>query len=32
MQPKVGVGVFCFKPTGEFILGKRKGSIGAGKY
>lgn len=30
--PRVGVGVFVFKRDGTFILGKRKGSLGAGKY
>jgi hypothetical protein len=30
-QVGVGVGVFCFKRTGEFIVGKRKGSLGAGE-
>jgi 8-oxo-dGTP diphosphatase len=31
-QVRVGVGVFCFKRTGDFIIGKRKGSLGAGTY
>ncbi|KAJ5899774.1 NUDIX hydrolase [Penicillium taxi] len=29
MVPKVGVGVFVLNAAGQFILGKRKGSIGA---
>ncbi|KAF2423561.1 hypothetical protein EJ08DRAFT_737377 [Tothia fuscella] len=31
-SPKVGVGVFLFEPSGKFIIGKRKGSLGAGTY
>jgi hypothetical protein len=27
---RVGVGVFVFNPVGEFIVGKRKGTYGAG--
>ncbi|KAJ9491533.1 hypothetical protein VN97_g1728 [Penicillium thymicola] len=30
MDPKVGVGVFVFNAAGKFIIGKRKGSLGAG--
>lgn len=30
MEPKVGVGVFVLNAEGKFILGHRKGSIGAG--
>jgi hypothetical protein len=29
-EARVGIGVFCFKRTGDFIVGKRKGSLGAG--
>ncbi|CAI7613020.1 uncharacterized protein N7487_001201 [Penicillium crustosum] len=32
MDPKVGVGVFVFNAAGKFIIGKRKGSIGAGTW
>jgi hypothetical protein len=28
----VGIGVFLFNSTGEFIIGRRKGSLGAGKH
>ena len=33
MQPRVGLGVFIFRSPGDsrFVLGKRKGSIGAGE-
>lgn len=30
MEPKVGVGVFILNSEGKFIIGKRKGSHGAG--
>lgn len=30
MQPGVGVGVFIFNPQGQFVMGVRKGSLGAG--
>jgi hypothetical protein len=30
--PRVGIGVFVFRRDGTFVLGKRKGSLGAGKY
>lgn len=30
MDPKVGVGVFVFNAAGKFVIGKRKGSLGAG--
>ena len=31
-QVRVGVGVFVFNTVGAFIMGKRKGSHGAGKF
>lgn len=31
MEPKVGVGVFALNSEGRFVLGKRKGSHGAGE-
>lgn len=31
MAPKVGIGVFITSPTGQIILGKRKGSVGSGR-
>lgn len=31
MEPKVGVGVFALNKEGKFVLGKRKGSHGAGQ-
>lgn len=30
MDPKVGIGVFAFNDAGKFVIGKRKGSLGAG--
>jgi mannose-6-phosphate isomerase-like protein (cupin superfamily) len=30
MDPKVGIGVFVFNGAGKFVIGKRKGSLGAG--
>ena len=30
MDPKVGVGVFVLNSEGKFVIGKRKGSLGAG--
>jgi 8-oxo-dGTP diphosphatase len=30
MDPKVGIGVFVFDGAGKFVIGKRKGSLGAG--
>ncbi|KAJ6013118.1 NUDIX hydrolase, partial [Penicillium canescens] len=32
MEPKVGVSVFVRNNRGEFVLGKRRGSIGAGTW
>lgn len=32
MNPRVGVGVFVFNPQGQFIIGGRKGSHGAGNF
>ena len=32
MEPRIGVGVFVVNPEGKFVLGKRKGSHGAGQY
>ncbi|QQK42840.1 NUDIX hydrolase domain-like [Penicillium digitatum] len=32
MDPKVGVGVFVFNAAGKFVIGKRKGSLGAGTW
>lgn len=32
MNPRVGVGVFVFNPQGQFIIGERKGSHGAGNF
>ncbi|QDS73415.1 hypothetical protein FKW77_008328 [Venturia effusa] len=29
-DPKVGVGLFVFRPDGTFIVGKRKGALGSG--
>ncbi|KAE9981353.1 hypothetical protein EG328_011703 [Venturia inaequalis] len=29
-EPRVGVGLFVFRPDGTFIIGKRKGALGAG--
>ena len=31
MNARIGVGVFVFNSKGEFILGQRKGSHGAGE-
>jgi 8-oxo-dGTP diphosphatase len=31
-QPRIGVAVFCLRPDGSFVLGKRKGSHGDGKF
>ena len=31
-RPLVGVGVFIWNKDGKFLLGKRKGSHGAGEY
>lgn len=30
MQPTIGVGVFAFNSEGQFVVGERKGSHGAG--
>lgn len=30
MRPDIGVGVFVFNPKGQFVVGVRKGSHGAG--
>ncbi|KAI3297400.1 hypothetical protein DTO002I6_3152 [Penicillium roqueforti] len=32
MDPKVGVGVFVLNAAGKFLIGKRKGSLGAGTW
>ncbi|KAJ5093326.1 hypothetical protein N7456_009187 [Penicillium angulare] len=32
MNPRVGVGLFVTNPEGKFVLGKRKGSHGAGTW
>ncbi|KAJ5189709.1 NUDIX hydrolase [Penicillium cf. griseofulvum] len=32
MDPKVGLGVFVFNDAGKFVIGKRKGSLGAGTW
>ncbi|KAJ5171816.1 hypothetical protein N7492_004409 [Penicillium capsulatum] len=32
MQPNIGVGVFVVNREGKFVLGKRQGSTGAGKW
>ena len=32
MNPRVGVGVFVFNSQGQFIIGERKGSHGAGNF
>ncbi|KAJ5549827.1 hypothetical protein N7461_004525 [Penicillium sp. DV-2018c] len=32
MRPAVGIGVFVFNTKGQFIIGKRKGSHGAGTW
>lgn len=32
MNPTVGVGVFIFNSQGQFVVGERKGSHGAGTY
>ncbi|KAJ5836061.1 hypothetical protein N7447_002087 [Penicillium robsamsonii] len=32
MDPKVGIGVFVFNAAGKFVIGKRKGSLGAGTW
>ncbi|TLD38088.1 NUDIX hydrolase [Venturia nashicola] len=29
-EPRVGVGLFVFRPNGTFIIGKRKGALGSG--
>lgn len=31
MEPRVGVATFVFNDKGQLIIGKRKGSLGAGE-
>ncbi|RDI78256.1 hypothetical protein Vi05172_g11750 [Venturia inaequalis] len=31
-EPRVGVGLFVFRPDGTFIIGKRKGALGSGNH